>query len=130
MEKKRDLSKLAEILVVANVPEYVIRHFSKSRVVDDLTTEETKQLVHEFKRTLKIKKPVLENIAYAYALLIALSRKPYREALEAFSELEKYELRWSKRLMEILISTKESINIEKIDFDELDYKPTTIGRTI
>lgn len=121
-----DNNQLLEILVFANTPSYLYRHFRRNASVIRIAREnDTSVLIARLDETLKEEIDAPEKYVEAFALLIALSMKPYSEVKSFLERKVLPNLDWSAEILGIinseivvfqyssLIKEKPALNKEK-----------------
>jgi hypothetical protein len=117
--EKLDKTEIISIYFFANTPMYLYRNFRNMESIKELTkTIPISSLINEFdERTQKDKKSE-EDIAIAYAILIAITLLEYRDALATFEKIELSKLDWGIEIKDIFIKTSPITG-----FLEISQKP-------
>jgi len=97
-----DTKEINSVYLFANTPKYLYRHLRHIQSVQELSQRATLQnLVDEY---TKITSPIArssEDIAAAYALLIAVTFWEYQEALAALGKFDLSRLEWGNDMKDI-----------------------------
>ncbi|MBL7068804.1 MAG: hypothetical protein ISS34_02995 [Candidatus Omnitrophica bacterium] len=104
-----DTYALREILIFANTPMYLYRHFKQNISVRDLSKRHSStDLIKYFEHIVKQLPRDLNTLIYVYASIIALTFKESPEAMKFFIKLDEYKFKWTRELKYIYISTHKS----------------------
>lgn len=101
--KNLDIKQLTKYYIYANTPPYLYKHFRENQSVKDLsdacTTDELSKSLEELARS---KQNNLEDFVAIYAIILALSYKPYSEIKAVLGRIENYEIDWKEDLLRII----------------------------
>lgn len=106
-----NLSALADIYVLANTPAYLFKNFRADDSVMAVASDMSAQtLGAELDKLLTGNSLSFSELVGAYALLIALTFKEYREAREVLGLLDLAKLEWGRTLVAIWEFRRPSIS--------------------
>ncbi len=118
------IEDLVGIVISANTPRYLYKHFHRSEFVARLAeTHSSEALVGIIRETQAKDLRSAEDIALAYACLIALTIRPSTKALPLLATLDAPSLAWSREIVEIHLSA--FVPVAAIDV----HVPTPTGST-
>ena len=113
-----DTSELLGIFLVANTPNYVLKHFRScscvQRLCDQYRTEEFVEWF-AFRHAPFSVSRIDEATVYAYALLVALSFKPFEEIISAFDQIDVSGLLWGNYIKEWIKKSYKPTHIVNVN---------------
>ena len=116
-----DLERLAMIYFVANTPSYLYRHYRADQSVQSLSrNNDSKALVEYLVEILNEEKFLDLEMAYAYAVLVALTFKDLNEVESALEVISLDNLDWGNDIISMWSQT--NIRTEKIKI-KIESKP-------
>lgn len=97
-----DIKEINSVYLFANTPKYLYRHLRHIQSVQELSQRATLQnLVDEYNKITSLSTKSSEDIAAAYALLIAVTFWEYQKGLAAFGKLDFSRLEWGSDIKDI-----------------------------
>ncbi len=113
IENILDIDLLSQYLIISNTPYFLFKKFSNDDSVMHLESNfSTKELSKIFDEYTK-KEKTGENMVIIYAIITALSFKPYSEVEGIFKEIDKKNIKWLNYFKDIFFSKSVSENILK-----------------
>jgi hypothetical protein len=105
-----DIKEINSVYLFANTPKYLYRHLRHIQSVQELSQRATLQnLVDEYNKITSPTTRSSEDIAAAYALLIAVTFWEYQKALATFEKFDLSRLEWGNDIKDIF-KTNAPIN--------------------
>jgi hypothetical protein len=106
-----DLQPLAKIYLFASMPSYLYRNFRKQGALVELTkSKPIETLTAEYESRATQENRSVEDVAVAYAILIAITYLPYQEAIAIFDRLDLSLLDWGQEIRDIFVKMYEQIS--------------------
>lgn len=94
--------ELVQIFILSNTPYYLYKKFSAEVSIQKFSEKySTDKLIKLFKREQGKDKTTYEDVVLFYAIIIALTKKPYREVKDFFLGLNNASFRWARQISEI-----------------------------
>jgi len=101
-----NINTLIEIYALSNTPHYL---YEKLKELDSPINISKKynssEITEVFHKLLENKISTISELVFAYALIIALTYKPYKEVKTFFEDIAKIDIKWFDKISDIYLST-------------------------
>jgi hypothetical protein len=104
-----DIEELIQIFILSNTPHFLYKKFSAHPSINKLSQQFSTSELFDFFEEIQAKdKTTYEDISSFYAIIIALTKKPYIEVKSFFIKLPDASFRWARQISEIFIAKRKS----------------------
>ena len=111
-----NIDQLAQTYLVANTPSYLYRHYRSDQSVQDFARHNnTEDLVSIAEQISRFKNRTLEDLILAYAAIVALTFKDFREVKDALGRASFTGLDWATDIIKLWDNTRiptQTINVK------------------
>lgn len=96
------IREFREVYLVSNTPLYLFKRLRRLPAVHQLAhAADTKELLSEYLRRAKAEKRTLDDVATAYACLMAMTHKDPREIVSLLRSLDPTDLNWVSTIRDL-----------------------------
>jgi hypothetical protein len=106
-----NIENLEGKLAVSNTPAYLYKHYRADKSVYELSKNNTPELIDALRKIFKDVEST-EHLAKIYAIVIALTFKPYNEVKDFFEAFKDSGLMWAGKIAEIFFLNNSIENIQ------------------
>jgi len=111
-----DTQELVQIFILSNTPYYLFKKFFSHPNIEILSEQySTDDLIGLFEKEIIKEKNTYEEVVLVYAILIALTKKPFNEVEQFFIQLGEATFRWAKQISKIYFAKRKSESIIILD---------------
>lgn len=115
-----DTQELVQIFILSNTPYYLFKNYQSHPSIELLSEQySTDELIELFEMEKSNEKNTYEEVVIVYAILIALTKKPYMEVEQFFLKLGNGTFKWAKQISNIYFAKQKPESIVTV---ELGYK--------
>ncbi len=129
-----NISALIEIYALANTPHYLYEKFKEQDSLVNISKKyNSSEITEVFYKLLENKISNISELVFAYALIVSLTNKPYKEVKTFFEGLAEINIKWFDKISDIYLSTasvnqfitkkaklKKLISVKNISFQPSD----------
>ena len=111
-----DTEELVQIFILSNTPYYLFKKFFTHPSINKISEQNsTSELIDLFEEEKVKEKKTYEEVVIFYAIIIALTKKPFDEVKKFFLQLGDASFRWAKQISEIYFTKRKSETIVTLD---------------
>jgi len=109
------MREFREVYLVSNTPLYLFKRLRQLQAVQQLAHgAEAEELIEEYIRRVKAKERTMEDVAIAYACLVAMTQKESPEAISLLRSLDLTDLNWASVIRDIYFTKKPAESTGRI----------------
>ena len=124
----RTKEELAVVYVVANTPRYLYKRLRSHPLVRKLSEElSIDELISVYDESRKKKQRSIQDVALAYAALVAMGYAAWAEVSHRLSTIDTRGLDWATDIVDILTRSEWATKIMTVDLNQNRKLPFQVG---
>ncbi len=119
-----NLDNLGEWYLLANTPDYLLKHFTKDKSIKELSKSDAKELIENYRNLEELYPDVDTKMRIsAYALLSSLTLKDYKDVLPFFEELSENSgpYTWARNIARHYLATVKITKVIRRDLGSEEF---------